>query len=100
MSKRCLVLSITGTLCLLLRSSAQERGGTPQPSPEHKKLGVFVGTWNDEAMMKPGPFGPGGKMNLTETSCQKFSIIQMFSLVVWEYKASCFPSGDGTTSRP
>jgi hypothetical protein len=51
---------------------AQERGGPPQPSPEHKRLGVFVGTWKDEAEMKPGPFGPGGKLNLTET-CEWFT---------------------------
>jgi len=45
---------------------------TPKPSPEHKKLSAFVGTWKDEAEMKPGPFGPGGKMSLTET-CEWFT---------------------------
>jgi len=51
---------------------AQEYGGPPQPSPAHNKLGVFVGTWKDEAEMKPGPFGPGGKLSLTE-SCEWFT---------------------------
>ena len=51
---------------------AQEHGGPPQPSPAHNKLGVFVGTWKDEAEMKPGPFGPGGKLSLTE-SCEWFT---------------------------
>jgi len=51
---------------------AQEHGGPRQPSPAHKKLGVFVGTWKDEAEMKPGPFGPGGKLSLTE-SCEWFT---------------------------
>jgi len=45
---------------------AQQPTGTHQPSPEHKKLGGFVGTWKDEAEMKPSPLGPGGKMTLTE----------------------------------
>jgi len=51
---------------------AQEHGRPPQPSPEHNKLGVFVGTWKDEAEMQPGPFGPGGKLSLTE-SCEWFT---------------------------
>ena len=33
----------------------------PQPSPELKRLGYFVGKWHSEGEMKPGPFGPGGK---------------------------------------
>jgi len=51
---------------------AQQPAGAPQPSPEHKKLSVFVGTWTDEAEMKPGPLGPGGRMSLTET-CEWFT---------------------------
>jgi hypothetical protein len=51
---------------------AQQPVGPPQPSPEHKKLAAFVGTWKDDAEMKPGPFGPGGKMSLTET-CEWFT---------------------------
>ena len=60
--------TLLGTLSVL----AQERGGPPQPSPEHKKLAVFVGTWKDEAELKPGPLGPGGRMRLTET-CEWFT---------------------------
>jgi len=33
----------------------------PQPGPELKRLGYFVGKWHGEGEMKPGPFGPGGK---------------------------------------
>jgi hypothetical protein len=51
---------------------AQEPGDALQPSAEHKKLGVFVGTWNDEAEIKPGPLRPGGRMSLTE-SCEWFT---------------------------
>ena len=44
---------------------------TPQPGPEHKRLGYFVGTWTHTGEMKPGPMGPGGKMSWTET-CEWF----------------------------
>ena len=66
------VASVALTLMSGFTSVAQQPTSAVQPSPEHKKLGVFVGTWNDEALMKPGPFGPGGKMNLTET-CDWFT---------------------------
>jgi hypothetical protein len=52
--------------------AAQQPAGTPKPSPEHKKLAAFVGTWKNEAEMKASPFGPGGKMSLTET-CDWFT---------------------------
>lgn len=51
---------------------AQLPDSTPQAGPEHKKLGVFVGTWKDEAEMKPGSLGSGGRMSLTET-CDWFT---------------------------
>ncbi len=38
----------------------------PSPAPELKKLDYFVGAWTDDADMKPGPMGPGGKMTMTE----------------------------------
>src|SRR2546425_11621171 len=52
-------------VCLVLSSGltlAQAPAEKPKPGPEHKKLGYFVGKWNAEAEMKPGPFMPGGKM--------------------------------------
>lgn len=66
------VVGVALTLMSGIASVAQQPTSAVQPGPEHKKLGVFVGTWNDEAVMKPGPFGPGGKMNLTET-CDWFT---------------------------
>jgi hypothetical protein len=69
---RSAILAVAWTLFDVVTVTPQESGMPPQPSAEHKKLGVFVGTWNDEALMKPGPFGPGGKMNLTET-CDWFT---------------------------
>lgn len=65
-------LVVGWTLLGTLSALAQERGDPPQPSPEHKKLWVFVGTWNDEAEVKPSPFRPGGRMSLTET-CEWFT---------------------------
>jgi hypothetical protein len=67
-----MVLVAAWMLIDMITVRAQERGGPPQPSREHEKLGVFVGTWKDEAVMKPGPFGPGGKLSLTE-SCEWFT---------------------------
>ena len=67
-----LVLGLALTLMNGITVAAQQPAGTPQPSLEHKKLAAFVGTWTDEAVMKPGPFGPGGKMSLTET-CEWFT---------------------------
>jgi hypothetical protein len=67
-----MILAVAWTLISVITVIAQERGGPPPPGPEHKKLGVFVGTWKDEAEMKPGPFGPGGKLSLTET-CEWFT---------------------------
>jgi hypothetical protein len=73
-----MVLGLALTLMNGITVGGQQPVGTPQPSPEHKKLAAFVGTWKDEAEMKPGPFGPGGRMSLTET-CEWF--IGGFSIV-------------------
>jgi Protein of unknown function (DUF1579) len=65
-------LSVALTLISGVTAAAQQAGGTLQPSPEHMKLGVFVGTWQDEAEIKPSPLGPGGRMSLSET-CEWFT---------------------------
>jgi uncharacterized protein DUF1579 len=50
----------------------------PKPGPEHARLGYFVGKWNAEGELKPGPMGPGGKFTATDT-CEwfegRFSVI-------------------------
>lgn len=43
----------------------------PKPSPEHVRLGYFVGKWNAEGDIKPGPMGPGGKMKSSD-NCEWF----------------------------
>ena len=67
-----MVLAVALALIGVITVIAQEPKGPPQPSPAHKKLAMFVGTWKDEAEMKPGTFGPGGKVSLTET-CEWFT---------------------------
>src|SRR5690349_9072104 len=69
---RSIVVAIFWALMSVMTAIAQEPAGLPRPSPEHKKLGVFVGTWKDEAELKPGPLGSGGRMSLTET-CDWFT---------------------------
>jgi len=67
-----MALAVAWTLIGVITVIAQESSGPPQPSPANKKLGVFVGTWKDEAEMQPSPLGPGGKLSLTET-CDWFT---------------------------
>src|SRR5580704_13561378 len=58
-----LLFALSVFTCL---SSAQGFAQMPTPAPELKKLDYFAGTWTDEADMKPGPMGPGGKMTMSE----------------------------------
>jgi hypothetical protein len=51
--------------------AAAQAPETPKPGPEHERLGYFVGKWNAEGEVKPGPMGPGGKMKTTDT-CEWF----------------------------
>jgi hypothetical protein len=50
----------------------------PKPTPQHARLGYFVGKWTAEGEVKPGPMGPGGKMTSSDT-CEwfdgRFSVI-------------------------
>ena len=57
------VLALLGSVAAM----AQAPAGPPKPGPEHKRLGYFVGKWTGSGEMQPGPMGPGGKMNWTET---------------------------------
>ena len=43
----------------------------PKPGPEHKRLAYFIGKWNTEGEVKPGPMGAGGKMKSSDT-CEWF----------------------------
>ena len=45
---------------------AQAPPQLPKLAPEHARLKYFIGKWNFEFDMKPGPFGPGGKVTGTD----------------------------------
>jgi len=72
LKRRSIDLAIVWTLTCGISAVPQQSGGTLQPTSQHKKLEAFVGTWNDEAQVKPSPFGPGGKMSISET-CDWFT---------------------------
>lgn len=54
---------------------AAARQGAPQappkPGPDTKKLDAFAGKWQGEAEMKPGPWGPGGRIT-SQDDCSWF----------------------------
>ena len=56
----------------LLAFGATLAQDAPKPGPEQKTLGYFAGKWTSEGEMKPGPFGPGGKMTSTD-NCEWFA---------------------------
>jgi hypothetical protein len=59
---------LTVVLVLAAASAfAQSPAAPPKPGPEQKRLGYFVGSWTNEAEVKPSEFGPGGKVKGTET---------------------------------
>jgi hypothetical protein len=60
------VVSVSG-----LQFAAAQAPQAPKPTPEHARLGYFVGKWTAEGEMKPGPMGAGGKMTMTD-NCEWF----------------------------
>jgi len=66
-----LAVSIALVLIFVGVALAQAPSGPPKPGPEHQKLAYFAGKWSSEGDVKPGPFGPGGKVTFTET-CEWF----------------------------
>ncbi len=67
MSKRGIVSVMISLLFSLTAALAQEAGKAPKPGPEHKRLGYFVGKWTSEAETKASPFGPAGKITMSDT---------------------------------
>ncbi len=67
------VISVIG-----VHLAAAQSPQAPKPGPEQARLGYFVGKWNAEGEMKPGPMGAGGKMS-TIDNCEwfdgRFSVI-------------------------
>ncbi len=52
---------------LLITAAAAYAQKPPAPSPELKKLGVFVGSWTGRGKMETTPFSPGGVAQSTMT---------------------------------
>ena len=58
---------ISFVLSLLVSvAMAQNAPPMPKPGPEHQKIDFFAGTWGMDGVMKPSPYGPGGKVTVTE----------------------------------
>jgi len=63
MNFRAILVSI-----LVLFATASWAQMAPKPGPEVKKLDYFVGTWNVEGTIAPGPWGAGGKFSSTDST--------------------------------
>lgn len=87
-------LAFAWALICGISSVAKQPVSAPQPSPEHKRLSAFVGTWEDEAELRASPFGPGGKMRITET-CEWFA--GGFSLVCHSESTGLMGEGKALT---
>jgi hypothetical protein len=77
----------------MLALAAQAQMPMPKPGPELKKLDYFVGTWNMDDDMKPGPMGPGGK--ITETEKCEWMDGGFFLVMHGDYKSATM--GNGTS---
>ena len=56
-----IVLGLSG-----VHAAFAQEGGAPKPTPEHKRLGYFVGNWTTEGKMEASEMGPGGKMTAVD----------------------------------
>ena len=62
------ILTLAAVSSAAVPAAAQ---AAPQPSPEHQRLGYFVGRWKAEGEIKASPMGAGGKMTSTD-NCEWF----------------------------
>jgi hypothetical protein len=83
--KRIVIVSVVMMLLFALAAQAQ----TTPPGPEHKKLGVFVGTWTTEAKIEASPFNKGGTSKNT-TSCAWYT---------GEYQVVCDADASGPSGK-
>jgi hypothetical protein len=83
--KRTVIASVVMTLLFALAAQAQ----TPPPGPEHKKLGLWLGTWTGEGKDEATPFGKAGTSKST-SSCTWFT---------GEYQVVCNADYSGTNGK-
>ncbi len=62
-----LTVLLAASLATFALAAPQQPAGPPQPGPEHKRLGYFLGKWDSTGEMKAGPWGPAGPVTFTET---------------------------------
>jgi hypothetical protein len=71
MTRMLSTLAVLAAVSVAGAGAAAAQNPAAKPGPEHKALGFFVGKWNVEGELKPGPMGPGGKYTATDT-CEWF----------------------------
>jgi uncharacterized protein DUF1579 len=71
MKSQTTALVLSASLAAAAALAVPQHTEVPKPGPEVKKLDVFAGKWKGESEMKPGPWGPGGKMT-SEDDCKWF----------------------------
>lgn len=64
------IIVVAGSLLLTFGAALAQ--DAPKPGPEQKTLGYFAGKWTSEGELKPGPFGPGGKLSSVD-NCEWFA---------------------------
>lgn len=69
----------------------------PKPTPEQKKLEIFVGEWEYQGGGKDTPFGPGGKFTGREVS--KMILNSFFLESRWKDKAETGYNPEGIVLR-
>ena len=64
---------LAGAMAALLTSAipAADAPQPPKPTPEHRKLGYFVGEWKSEGEVMASALGPGGKTSAHD-KCEWF----------------------------
>lgn len=63
------------------------------PLPELQQLNVFVGNWETEGAIHPGPWGPGGKFTWTEHS--EWMVGEFFLIGHWHFHMPAEMGGSG-----
>jgi hypothetical protein len=66
--KRAILLAVAVLFISANAALAQGPGEMPKPGPEVQRLGYFVGKWQGDGELKPGPFGPGGKFTTSDNN--------------------------------
>jgi len=87
-------LSLACLLALMFFAiAAMAQMPMPKPAPELAKLDYLAGNWISDGDLKPGPFGPGGKVSSTDNASWMEG---KFFLVMHSKFAGAMGSGSST----